>query len=489
MGGAPDSLLDSYEEERRPNVRRWTELSIEEGAISCVLDPVKAAERDARMLAGQDLSHHAPPDLDRGVFALGPDGVARRPAGTLGPQGRVRASAGEGRFDDLFGSPRFTVLTRGGAAADVLDEPERELLERLGAVAVEIVAAEAEPGEGQAADLAGVYADYFDAHDATAVVVRPDFYVFGVVADLGELPALLGELGSVTVNGGQRELLTGIKFAESPRWHEGRLWFSDVHDYAVKCVDVDGVVARVAEVPGRPAGMGFLPDGRLLLATALDKKLVLVDTSGGGLTEVADLSDLAQGTLNDMVVDERGRAYVGDVGFQFGKDEPRPGRVILWTEGEGPRVAAEDTTFPNGCAVDGDRYVLAETLAKRVSEFKVAADGTLTDRKVLAELNDPPDGLCLDADGAVWVAQPEESRYLRLGRDGEIDAIVPSASPFAVTCVLGGEDGRTLFLSSADTDLKRLPKGDTTGRIDTLRVPTPRVRPPLSGGPGAGGAA
>jgi sugar lactone lactonase YvrE len=276
------------------------------------------------------------------------------------------------------------------------------------------------------------------------------------------------------VNGGQRELLAGIKFAESPRWHEGRLWFSDVHDYAVKCVDVDGVVARVADVPGRPAGMGFLPDGRMLLATALDKKLVLVDTSSGELTEVADLSDLAQGTLNDMVVDELGRAYVGDVGFEFGKDEPRPGRVILWTEGEGPRIAAEDTTFPNGCAVDGDRYVLAETLAKRVSEFKVAADGTLTDRKVLAELNDPPDGLCLDADGAVWVAQPEESRYLRLDRDGEIDTIVPSASPFAVTCVLGGEDGRTLFLSSADTDLKRLPKGETAGRIDTLRVATPQ---------------
>jgi len=273
---------------------------------------------------------------------------------------------------------------------------------------------------------------------------------------------------------GQRKLLDGIKFAESPRWHEGRLWFSDVHDYAVKCVDIDGVVERIAEVPGRPAGIGFLPDGRMLLATALDKKLVTVDIASGELTEVADLSAMAQGTLNDMVVDERGRAYVGDVGFQFGKDEPRPGRVILWTEDGGLRVAAEDTTFPNGCAVDGDRYVLAETLARRVSEFKVAADGTLTDRKVLAELDDPPDGLCLDAEGAVWVAQPEESRYLRLGRDGEVDRVVEAMSPFAVTCVLGGEDGRTLFLSSADTDLERLPRGDTTGRIDTLRVATPR---------------
>ncbi|MFT3864996.1 MAG: bifunctional 3-(3-hydroxy-phenyl)propionate/3-hydroxycinnamic acid hydroxylase [Solirubrobacterales bacterium] len=194
LGGAPDALLDSYEVERRPNVRRWTELSIAEGAVSCELDPVRAAERDARMLAGEDMSHAAPPELDRGAFALGPDGRARRPAGTLGPQGRVRARAGEGRFDDLFGSPCFTVLTRGGAAEEVLDQAGRGLLERLAAVVVEVVAAEVEPGEGQAADLDGVYADYFEDHDAAAMVVRPDFYVFGVVADLGELPALVEEL-------------------------------------------------------------------------------------------------------------------------------------------------------------------------------------------------------------------------------------------------------------------------------------------------------
>ncbi len=277
---------------------------------------------------------------------------------------------------------------------------------------------------------------------------------------------------------GQTKLVDGIKFAESPRWHDGRLWFSDVHDYAVKSVDLDGNVERVAEAPGRPAGMGFLPDGRMLLATALDRKLSLVDVESGELTEVADLTEIAQGGLNDMVVDEAGRAYVGDVGFQFGKEPPRPGRVILWTEEGGAVVAAEETTFPNGCAVDGERYVLAETLAKRVSEFRVGADGLLSDRTVLAELDDPPDGLCLDAEGCAWVAQPEESRYLRLLPDGTVDRIVESTLPFAVTCVLGGEDGRTLFLSSADTDLTRLPKGDTTGQIDTLRVTAPRAGRP-----------
>lgn len=277
---------------------------------------------------------------------------------------------------------------------------------------------------------------------------------------------------------GQTELVRDIKFAESPRWHQGRLWFSDVHDYALKCVEADGEVRKVTDVPGRPAGLGFLPDGRLLMATALDRKLSIVDPESGEVTAVADLTGIATATLNDMVVDERGRAYVGDIGFQFGVEAPRPGRVILWTEGERARVAAEKVTFPNGCAVDGERYVVAETLAKRVTEFKVAADGTLGERRTLADLSDPPDGLCLDAEGCAWVAQPEESRYLRLAPDGTVDQIIPSVWPFAVTCVLGGEDGRTLFLSSADTDLQRLPKGETSGRIDTIRVDVPRAGRP-----------
>jgi len=195
LGGADDALLDTYEQERRPHVRRWTEISMAEGAVSCELDPQRAAERDARMLAGENMSHDAPPDIDSGVVATDAAGAVVRPAGTLGPQGRVRAAQGEGRFDDLFGAPRFTILTRNGAAAEVLDEAGRELLDRLDAVVVEIVAADVpEPGDFQAADLDGVYSRYFDAHDADVVVVRPDFYVFGVAAGLDGLPALLEEL-------------------------------------------------------------------------------------------------------------------------------------------------------------------------------------------------------------------------------------------------------------------------------------------------------
>jgi sugar lactone lactonase YvrE len=270
-------------------------------------------------------------------------------------------------------------------------------------------------------------------------------------------------------------LTDAIRFGESPRWYGGRLWFSDVHDYALKTLALDGTLETIAEVPGRPAGLGFMPDGRVLLATALDRKLCWVSTSGE-LTVAADLEGLAEGPLNDMVVDGLGRAYVGDVGFNMAAGEsPRPGRVVLFTADRGARVVAEDLMFPNGCAVsaDGARYVVAETFGDRISEFAVAPDGTLSDRRVLAQLDGPPDGLCLDADGGGWVAQPNSGRYLHFDASGAIDRELASEAPFAVTCVLGGPNRTTLFLSSAYTDLQRLGTGDTTGRIDTIEVEVP----------------
>jgi sugar lactone lactonase YvrE len=268
------------------------------------------------------------------------------------------------------------------------------------------------------------------------------------------------------------QIAGSLRFAESPRWHGNRLWFSDVHDYKLKAVTPAGEVEVVAEVPGRPAGLGFLPDGRLLMATALDRKLVTVD-SGGTLTELADLGGLADGVLNDMVVDGRGRAYVGDTGFDMAAGEPpRPGRVLLWQEGTDPVVAAEDVVFPNGCVVspDGSAYFVAETMASRISRFAIADDGTLTRREIFAELGTPPDGICLDAEGAIWAGLPHDSAFVRVAPEGRELARVSSAYPFAVACVLGGELRRTLFMCSADTDLQRLPKGDTSGRIDACEV-------------------
>jgi sugar lactone lactonase YvrE len=274
----------------------------------------------------------------------------------------------------------------------------------------------------------------------------------------------------------QRLLCEGLRFAEAPRWHMDRLWFSDVHDYTLKSVTLAGVVATVARFPGRPSGLGVLPDGRLLMATALDRKLWAV-TPSGEASEVADLSALATGLLNDMVVDGQGRAFVGDTGFRMGAEPPKPGRVIHWRAGQAARVVAEDVTFPNGCVItpDGARYLVAETMAQRISAFTVASDGSLGERSVFATLESPPDGLCMDADGALWVGLPLKGEFVRIGPDGNVLQRLASAAPFAVTCALGGPERRTLFLCSAFTDLQRLGRGETTARIDACDAPAPGV--------------
>ncbi|HWH95299.1 MAG TPA: SMP-30/gluconolactonase/LRE family protein [Baekduia sp.] len=272
-----------------------------------------------------------------------------------------------------------------------------------------------------------------------------------------------------------RQLTADLRYGEAPRWHAGRLWISDVHGYALKTIDLDGVARTVTEVPGRPSGMGFMPDGRLLLATALDRRLCWVGTDGA-LSVAADLADVATGVLNDMVVDGAGRAYVGDTGFNLAAGEsPRNGRLLLFTEAGGVRVAAEDVAFPNGCVVmpDGGGLILAETFARRLTRFAVADDGMLHDRHVLAELEAPPDGICLDAEGGVWAALPEASRFVRIGPNGAVDAVIDAPAPWAIACVLGGPDRRTLLMSSADTDLHRLRNGDSSGRVDAVEVDVP----------------
>jgi len=270
----------------------------------------------------------------------------------------------------------------------------------------------------------------------------------------------------------QRPLAQGLKYVEAPRWHLNRLWFSDVHDFALKTVTLDGAVRTVAAFPSRPSGIGILPDGRVLMATALDGKLWTV-SSDGAVKEVADLSPLVTGLLNDMVVDGSGRAFVGDTGFKMGPGvAPQPGRVLSWKEGEAARVVAEDVTFPNGCIVtpDARQYLVAETLANRISAFALASDGTLSDRRVFANLDSSPDGICLDEEGGVWVGLPLKGEFIRLSADGQVSRRLPSATPFAVACALGGADRRTLFLCSADTDLQRLARGESTARIDVCEA-------------------
>ena len=474
---ASDSLLDSYERERREHVRAWTEIALAEGRISCETDPVKAAARDARLLAGEMPPLPKPPKVREGIVPGPASPFAHPLAGTLGLQAHIRTSAGEGLFDDLMGSSRFSVLTIDGGATDYLSASQQAFLAERGAVVAELVDPGAAAKPGQIVDSDGRYRKYFRENGVSALINRPDFIVFGAVKRLADLGGLVDTLtarlaGKPEEQPTQSQIASGLRFAESPRWHGDRLWFSDVHDYKLKTVTPDGVVSVVAEVPGRPAGLGFLPDGRLLMATALDRKLWLVDRSGKAAV-AADLSGIATGPLNDMVVDGLGRAFVGDTGFNMAKGEkPGLGRTIVWQEGHAPKVATEGVFFPNGCVVTPDNraLLLAETFARRITRFEIAPDGTLGNRSVFAELEYPPDGLCLDDHGGLWVALPEASRFIRLDANGRLDRAVASSFGFAVAVALGGADGRTLFLCSADTDLPRLTRGETAGRIDSLRV-------------------
>lgn len=193
-GVAPEALLESYELERRPHVRAWTEISIHEGEISCELDPVAAAARDERMLSGEPLPEMIQPILTGGLLHRGPDGLPAPPAGELGLQRRVAYRGRDGRFDDLLGSLRFSLITRGGTARESLDDDQWERLQRLGAIVVEVVSMGAEPGPDQIVDLQDEYIPYLERHGLVAVLNRPDFYVYGGVASLDSLGELIDEL-------------------------------------------------------------------------------------------------------------------------------------------------------------------------------------------------------------------------------------------------------------------------------------------------------
>ena len=239
----------------------------------------------------------------------------------------------------------------------------------------------------------------------------------------------------------------GLTWPEAPRWRDGSLWISDTQSFRLLRVR-RGSLDVVCDVPGRPSGMGFLPDGRLLLATALDRKLLYVSPSGA--TEVAaDLAALASAQLNDMVVDRTGRAWVGDTGFRFGTEDARvPGRVIVFDREAGARIAAEDVMFPNGAVIadDGRTFYLCETFADRISRFDIEADGTLTGKWEHAALGAAPDGLCLDAEGALWVPLLFEGTFHRVLPDGSVDRRLSFPGCNAIACMIGGDDDRTLFL-------------------------------------------
>lgn len=270
-------------------------------------------------------------------------------------------------------------------------------------------------------------------------------------------------------------LAHGFGFVEGPRWHDGRLFVSDMGAKQVLTVGLDGQVEEVCTVDGRPSGIGWLPDGRMLVVSMNDRRIVRLE-SDGDLAEHADLSGLVSAPCNDMVVDGRGNAYVGNPGFDMrNPPSPLPGAELVLVRPDGSaEVVDRSVVFPNGPAVtpDGRTLIVAETMGRRVSAFDIAEDGTLSNRRVYAELpGRAPDGIALDAEGAVWVADPEGGACVRVREGGEVtDAVDTGRGCFA--CALGGPGRRTLFLLTGDgfsgEAIRR-----RTGAIETVEVDVP----------------
>ena len=273
-----------------------------------------------------------------------------------------------------------------------------------------------------------------------------------------------------------RTIATGFAFPEGPRWHDGCLWFSDQHDAKVRVMAPDGTIVESFDLLGGPSGMGWLPDGDLLVVSMHERRLYR--RHAGVLRPYADLSALHPGYSNDMVVDAAGRAYAGNIGFNFDAGETfRPTAIALVTPDGNVRVAADDVACPNGSVItpDGNSLIVAESMGRRLIQFDIAADGGLSNRSVFAELGEIiPDGICLDAEGCVWVAAPFAGAALRVRRGGEIVDSAPVEGAQTYACMLGG-DGRDLFLCCAGAHDPAVTIKARAGRIDVARAPSPGV--------------
>ncbi len=265
-------------------------------------------------------------------------------------------------------------------------------------------------------------------------------------------------------------------FPEGPRWHDGKFFFSDMHARQVRAVDMAGKSEVICEVPAWPSGLGWLPDGRMLVVSMTDRKLLRLDRDG--LKEAGDMSELAPFHCNDMVVDKEGRAYVGNFGFDLHANEKPRGTTLVMVAPDGSaRIVAEELMFPNGAVItpDGKTLIVGESFGRRLTAFDVAADCALKNRRVWADLGKSvPDGICLDAGNAIWVACPTASEVIRVKQGGEVtERIKVETDAFA--CMLGGPDGRTLFVATAANSDPEKCRADRTGRIETTQVEVPRA--------------
>ncbi|WP_442972713.1 SMP-30/gluconolactonase/LRE family protein [Rhodococcus sp. G-MC3] len=282
-------------------------------------------------------------------------------------------------------------------------------------------------------------------------------------------------------------VLEGYTYFECPRWHDGRIWVSDFYSYKVLSANADGSDVRVeAEVPQQPSGLGWLPDGRLLIVSMRDK-MILRREHDGSLVVHADLSSHVNANLNDMLVDDRGRAYVGNFGFDLmNQATPETADLIRVDPDGSAHVVAKDLYFPNGMALTPDGELLVdETVGNRVSAFAVHPDGSLGERRDWVKFAEVPDmsdmatamgqlvvaadGCCIDTDGSLWAADALGQRIVHIVRGkGIVDQLEFETGVFA--CGLGGDDGRTLFVCAAPDFNEHQRKVETEGKLLAVQL-------------------
>ncbi len=275
-------------------------------------------------------------------------------------------------------------------------------------------------------------------------------------------------------------LAEGFGFLEGPRWRDGRLWMSDFIRRKVFTLGPDGDVEPVVEVPGSPSGLGFLLDGTPLIVSMKDRRVLRLED--GGLVCHADLGPLVTGETNDMVVDAEGRAYVGNFGFDLlGGAEYRTANMVMVSPAGEAQVVADELDFPNGTVIldGGEVLVVAETFGHRLTAFDVASDGTLSNRRLFADLGEyGPDGICLDQEGAIWASAFNHGDFLRVLEGGTITHRVDVADRSAVACQLGGSDGCTLFCLTCEGTWEEICAGEGHARVEVTTVDVPGAGSP-----------
>jgi len=285
-----------------------------------------------------------------------------------------------------------------------------------------------------------------------------------------------------------RVISEGLSFGEAPRWHEGRLWFSDFYRLGVYSVDPDGTDERLEHrVEGQPSGLGWLPGGDLLCVSCVDHRVLRFH--GESVSEFADISDYCGFWANDMIVSASGYSYVGNFGFDLdamladigvegmlATPPPTTNLVVLNQDGEVIQSVA-DMAFPNGSVLspDGSTLIVGETMTFRLTAFDVHSDGTLSNRRVWAQLDFvATDGMCLDADGQLWLANALTNQCLRVKEGGEVTGSV-TTSQTAFACMLGGRNGTTLYIMSAPSSNRFEIATERHGKIEVAEVTTGRA--------------